>query len=888
MKTKKTSSGTTLRFVTVILAGLFTTQFLIAQAWFNPSWQYRAPLTITNNLTSALTNYQVQITLSSSGPWSSTFADGSDIRFTASDGTTEIPYWIESWTYGTSAVIWVKIPVINASPATTTIYLYYGAQSLSSPEPVATPPSGPFTKDSRNPGILLGSGAPGETANLLPENIVYDPITQHYWMVLSDQSSGSSIGLIYSDDPTNPDGWYWSGYPITGNPSAIAPHLIEYNGTWYIFYGDRAHGSPYPISVATSSNVSGPYTYQGQVLTVSGYPWDAARVDEPYVFQRADGKWILIYMGDAGSNVEQIGYAYADNILGPYTRFDNGDPTKPGLCIPFGSPGSYDAGTVADPWVYEYNGIYYIGYTVSSTTSSPWQTALATTTDWLTFAKQGVILPTGSEFNSFRGAVTRIGDEYVFSYTGGPASNQYRLCIATQPVFVIPSSSSGGSSNADAVFDFYDGFDGTSLDLTKWTFASSAGVTTVGSGSLSMVAASGFIKIDGRTQFGPDYIIETRAQHPDRGTSNLIMEVGFCAGTNWNNVIRIVDDFPSTTNWERQNSSGGATAGVLNMNQLSDINWHIFRLYRTGSGTAGFQIDNTPVETVNQYVPTVALPPFLMSYTNSATLNHFIVDWTRVRKWTSATLTISVGTGVYNGSQWTGAVSTDWFNSGNWTGGVPGSSTNVDIPNVTNQPVINAPAYCNGIILNSGTTIGIAGTNTLTVSGNWMNNGGAVTAGTGTVTFNGSTQTIGGSASTTFNNLTINSSVSTTLGVNINVAGDLSVTTGVFDIGSFTCNRSTAGGLLTLSNNATLKIGGTNTLPSNYSTHSIGATSIIHYSGTDQTVAALNSSQTYGNLMLSGVGTKLFPEARTITNNLTIKNQQWHHWQILQYLQPKL
>ena len=166
-------------------------------------------------------------------------------------------------------------------------------------------------------------------------------------------------------------------------------------------------------------------------------------------------------MGDAGSVTEQVGYATADNITGPYTKFA-GNP-----CIPFGPPGSFDAGTVADPWVYEYHGVYYIGYTVSSTKLSPWQTAVATTTDWQTFTKLGVIFPiAGSGWdavNSFRGAVTRIGNTYVFPYTGG----QYKMGIATQPVYMDPS---GYINNPEAVFDFYDGFDGTSLDLTKWTF----------------------------------------------------------------------------------------------------------------------------------------------------------------------------------------------------------------------------------------------------------------------------------------------------------------------------------------------------------------------------------------------------------------------------------
>ena len=237
-----------------------------------------------------------------------------------------------------------------------------------------------------------------------------------------------------SDTPNDPDSWNWHGSVIS---NCNAPHIMEHNGTWYIFYADRAHGGPpYPISVATSATVNGTYTYQGIVLESNPDPlktWDDYRVDEPYVFQRNDGKWIMIYMGDAGSTVEQVGFAEADAITGLY-KICRKSVSR--IC----PPGTYDAGTIADPWVVEFDGTYYIGYTVSPTISSPWQTALATTTDWVTFTKHGILLPLAGEYNSFRGAVTRIDDEYVFSYTtkitsGGP----YQMGIATQPVLFDPS-----------------------------------------------------------------------------------------------------------------------------------------------------------------------------------------------------------------------------------------------------------------------------------------------------------------------------------------------------------------------------------------------------------------------------------------------------------------
>jgi hypothetical protein len=97
-------------------------------------WAYRRPITITNNITSALTNYQVLIiidtqTLISQGKMRS---DGGDIRFTDSDGVTLINYWVESGINTNSTRIWVKVPFIPASPEIAIIYLYYGNPNATS------------------------------------------------------------------------------------------------------------------------------------------------------------------------------------------------------------------------------------------------------------------------------------------------------------------------------------------------------------------------------------------------------------------------------------------------------------------------------------------------------------------------------------------------------------------------------------------------------------------------------------------------------------------------------------------------------------------------------------------------------------------------------------
>ncbi len=72
-----------------------------------------------------LANYPVRIVLDSSNfDFSKAKPDGSDLRFTTSDGETLLSYWVESWGEE-SAIVWVKIPEIPAS-STVTIYMYYG------------------------------------------------------------------------------------------------------------------------------------------------------------------------------------------------------------------------------------------------------------------------------------------------------------------------------------------------------------------------------------------------------------------------------------------------------------------------------------------------------------------------------------------------------------------------------------------------------------------------------------------------------------------------------------------------------------------------------------------------------------------------------------------
>lgn len=174
-------------------------------------------------------------------------------------------------------------------------------------------------------------------------------------------------------------------------------------------------------------------------------------------------------------------------------------------------------------------------------------------------------------------------------------------------------------------------------------------------------------------------------------------------------------------------------------------------------------------------------------------------------------------------------------------------------------------------ITNGNSLVTFTGAGTLNIGGNFAN-GGTFTRSTGTVIYNGTgAQSVG---TYTYTNLSVNKTAGTATltGNTVITGGNVSVGTsgGTLDLSTFSLNRSAAGGTFTVVNGATLKIGGTNSFPTNYTTHTLGATSTVEYSGTNQNVAA-EAAPGYGHLILNGAGpTKTAVGAFTVRGNLSI------------------
>jgi len=145
---------------------------------------------------------------------------------------------------------------------------------------------------------------------------------------------------------------------------------------------------------------------------------------------------------------------------------------------------------------------------------------------------------------------------------------------------------------------------------------------------------------------------------------------------------------------------------------------------------------------------------------------------------------------------WTGSVSSNWNVPGNWScGAIPDLTTNIQIPNVTNKPVLSngAAGTVKNIIIDNASSLTISG-NTMQIAGTITNNG-TFTATSGTIEMKGSVaQTIGANvfAGNTILNFTNNNSAGVTLQGPLNITGIVKASSGNLSSGGNLTLISTA------------------------------------------------------------------------------------------------
>lgn len=129
----------------VLSLGVMLGLAMPAHAWADKDWSSRKEITLDTtpsgaSVSSELRGFAVLIRLDSSNfTFDDAKADGSDLRFYASDDKTALPFKIESFDAKTGlATIWVAVPDLQGS-AQTKIYMYFGNKKAG-----VAPVSGPL------------------------------------------------------------------------------------------------------------------------------------------------------------------------------------------------------------------------------------------------------------------------------------------------------------------------------------------------------------------------------------------------------------------------------------------------------------------------------------------------------------------------------------------------------------------------------------------------------------------------------------------------------------------------------------------------------------------------------------------------------------------------
>ena len=195
------------------------------------------------------------------------------------------------------------------------------------------------------------------------------------------------------------------------------------------------------------------------------------------------------------------------------------------------------------------------------------------------------------------------------------------------------SSTAPSYSDGDSVFEFFDDFDGSSLDTSKWV---GRGTPTVQNSKVTIDATNE--DIYSISSYGFGYILEAYADISSSVYGSLGFHNSDYLSSYYFNIFQ--EDYPNAGLNSRSYDS--STGNGENYALGTYTGFHILRIDRIDSNNVQYYVDDTFVatHTVN---PTQSLPVLVSRSDSASSSGSVVVDWVFVRKYSSTEPTIQYG-----------------------------------------------------------------------------------------------------------------------------------------------------------------------------------------------------------------------------------------------------
>ena len=511
------------------------------QSWYDTAWLYRRPVTLTNSGT-ALTNYQVKITLDSSFDFSKAESDGSDIRVIDSDGITPLPFWIETWDPGsTAASIWTKVTSIPVGDST--IYLYYGNSSASS----NSDGNSTFEFFDNFESLITAEGyyELSTAQTVLVEDQTWEDTAPHtlsvvevnsdgfqYWGYYGLQAGNGGVGLARSNDLST-----WVKYgsdPLFLN--GRFPSVIKVGGTFYMMVTKNYSGTSHVVLRTSTDGIA--FTETETVVA----PESGVRNQNPNLFYNPNDSLYYLYWF-RNSSLREIRARSAAAVEDLDIASD---------IVVLSSPS-----TLAAPNMMYYDNTYFLATEINP--GGEWQVRIyesTSPTSGFTELPDNPILEDGSAcfFQHIFGTTLH---GYYCKLTGGNWTVDYRSADLTAGRKQIPQA----------------------LDPSKWT--PTGGTWTIES-AIQQDGTTGYVA-QGTTKerqillssfTSDDYVMEAYGKQVDGRVWGLSVRATDTNNLYFNNLYEDLDSTPDNLYIYRRLSGSGTTVASTDLGTIDLNTWY--------------------------------------------------------------------------------------------------------------------------------------------------------------------------------------------------------------------------------------------------------------------------------------------------------------------------